>query len=101
MKRILSIIIIILSITLFTTSAFAGRRHRHHHRRHNNGIAIGIISGLILGSMFNNHRRYYRKPHLNYVVCTYERKVYEFDEFGDRYYLGTEYFKDYCRYERS
>ena len=97
MKRILSIIIIILSITLFTTSAFAGRRHRHHHRRHNNGIAIGIISGLILGSMFNIHRRYYRKPQLNYDVCTYERKVYEIDEFGDRYYLGTEYFKDYCR----
>jgi hypothetical protein len=97
MKKILSIIIIILSISLFTTSAFAGRRHRHHHRRHNNGIAIGIISGLILGSMFNNHRshrRYYRhRPH----VCTYERKVYEIDEFGDRYYLGTEYFKDYCR----
>ena len=92
MKKILSIIIIILSISLFTTSAFAGRRHRHHHRRHNNGIAIGIISGLILGSMFNNHKRYYR-----YNICTYQRDVYEVDEFGDRYYQGTEYFKDYCR----
>ncbi len=96
MKKILAIIIIILTISLLTTSVFA---HRYHHRRsHNNGILVGVLGGILLGNMFVRHDKSYNRNYYRYRnICTYEREVYEIDEYGDRSYLGTETFRDYCR----
>ena len=98
MKKIFVLIILLLSISLVTTSAFAGRRHRHHHHRHNNGIVVGLLGGILLGNMLVNHHRPYNRNYYRYRnICTYEREVYEIDEYGDRYYLGTETIQRYCR----
>ena len=98
MKKIFVLIILFLSISLVTSSAFAGRWHRHHHHRHNNGIAVAILGGILLGNLLSQPHRHYTRTYYPYRrICTYEREVYEIDEYGDRYYLGTETIQRYCR----
>ena len=98
LKKFLAILIITITISLVTTSVFAHKYHYGYRHRHNNGIVVGILGGILLGNLLSQPHRHYTRTYYPYRrICTYEREVYEVDEYGDRYYLGTETIQRYCR----
>lgn len=98
MKKIFAVFIITITILLVTSSVFAHRYHYGYHHRHNNGIVVGLLGGILLGNLLSQPHRGYTRTYNRYRrICTYEREVYEIDEYGDRYYLGTETIQRYCR----